>query len=151
MLCSHPTETEPLNSIPTTCRQLATCNLCRGVQQNWTIFSNFIPPTALTCFCFHVSSHPQQLRRAPSRIELKLEDKAEYEEYRKRRKNELKRKKRNKRGASKEDSSMDQSSMSMDQSFIDESMDTSLDLEESETPSTGRAEAARAREARIGL
>ena len=104
-------------------------------------------PTPLTCFFFsHVSSHPQQLRRAPSRIELKLEDKAEYEEYRKRRKNELKRKKRNKRGASKVDSSMD---VSMDQSSIDESMDTSL--EESETPSTGRAEAARARAARIGL
>lgn len=86
------------------------------------------------------------LRRPPSRIELKLEDKAEYEEYRKRRK-KFKRKKRKERG----DQGMNES---MASSVGDQSMEVSEDASQDSsldglTPPGPRA--ARARADRIGL
>jgi hypothetical protein len=86
------------------------------------------------------------LRRAPSRIELKLEDKAEYEEYRKRRKADVKRRRKlrsrsDAAGGSKVDTS------------VDESMDVSVDdsLDDSSLTPPGPSAAARSRAQRIGL
>ena len=61
------------------------------------------------------------LRRAPSRIELKLEDKAEYDEYRKKRRRAKRRSARQADSATKTegdgDISMDMSNNSMDNSM----------------------------------
>jgi len=85
------------------------------------------------------------LRRAPSRIELKLEDKAEYEEYRKRRKAEVKRKRKQRARSNAAGGAKDTS--------VDESMDISVDdsLDDSSLTPPGPSAAARSRAQRIGL
>ena len=85
------------------------------------------------------------LRRAPSRIELKLEDKAEYEEYRKRRKAEVKRKRKQRARSDAAGGAVDTS--------VDESMDISVDdsLDDSSLTPPGPSAAARSRAQRIGL